>query len=73
MYNILYLRIKKSAEHRKKVLERKRVLEEKKSSVAYNEILADKNTGKVTSHHLLLTFINKYGEKAFVKVYSFNI
>ncbi|KAK3732234.1 hypothetical protein QZH41_020059 [Actinostola sp. cb2023] len=62
-------RIKKSAEHRKKVLERKTALEVTKASVSYADIVGDTTAGKVNSHHRLVAFVAKFGEAAFVKVY----
>lgn len=59
--------MKKSAEHRKNVVQKKQRLEEKKSSVPFSEIVEDKSQNKVTSHHRLLTYIEKFGCDAFVK------
>lgn len=63
-------RLKKSAEHRKAVLQRKQTLEEKKACVPFSSILSDKSIGKVTSHHSLIAYIEKFGEAAFIKVYQ---
>lgn len=60
-------RLKKSAEHRKNVLQKKQRLEEKKAAVPFEEIVKDVSENKVTSHHRLLTFIDKFGSEAFVK------
>ncbi|KAL9977444.1 hypothetical protein ACROYT_G014847 [Oculina patagonica] len=43
-------KLKKSAEHRKIVLQRKQALEEKRAAIPYKEIEADKSPGKVMSH-----------------------
>jgi hypothetical protein len=61
----IFLRLKKSAEHRKKVLQRKQQLEEKKNAITMRDIMADRSSGKSASHFRLLGYITKYGEKAF--------
>lgn len=50
--------------------QRKQTLEEKKACVPFSSILSDKSIGKVTSHHGLIAYIEKFGEAAFIKVYQ---
>ncbi|KXJ08430.1 ATP-dependent DNA helicase PIF1 [Exaiptasia diaphana] len=60
-------RLKKSAEHRKNVLQKKQRLEEKKASVPFQDIAIDTSENKISTHHRMLVFIEKYGVSAFVK------
>ena len=69
-YKFYYiLRLKKSAEHRKKVLQHKKALEERKSAIPFVDILSDRSEGKVFSHQQLIAYCQKFGESAFAKVY----
>lgn len=63
-------RLKRGAEHRKRVLEKKKELEVRKAQVKMDEIAADRSPGKVTSHNRLLGYIDTYGEAVFVKLYK---
>ena len=63
-------RLKKTAEHRKTVLQWKKPLEEKKAAVPFSEIEGDKSDGKLTSHIRLQQFLEKFGEAAFEKAYT---
>lgn len=62
--------LKKTAEHRKTVLQWKKALEEKKAAVPFSEIEEDKSDGKLTSHIRLQQFLEKFGEAAFEKAYT---
>ena len=62
--------LKKTAEHRKTVLQWKKALEEKKAAVPFSEIEGDKSDGKLTSHIRLQQFLEKFGEAAFEKAYT---
>lgn len=62
--------LKKTAEHRKTVLQWKKALEEKKAAVPFSEIEGDKSDGKLTSHIRLQQFLEKFGEAACEKAYT---
>lgn len=63
-------RLKKTAEHRKTVLQQKKALEEKKAAIPFSEIEGDKSSGKLTSHVRLQQFLEKFGETAFEKAFT---
>lgn len=65
-------RIEKTAEHRKKVLQKKKEQEEKKASIPFSQIKEDDSPNKRRSHQQLQEFVQKYGESAFVKAYKKN-
>lgn len=67
---LLTYRLKKTAEHRKIVLQRKQAMEERKAAVPFSEIAADRSSGKVTSHVRLQQYVEKFGERAFCKVFT---
>ena len=69
---LIYLtfRLKKSAEHRKNVLQRKIALEERQAAVPFKDIVNDTSVGKTRSHHQLLTYITKYGDNSFLKYFK---
>lgn len=54
------IRLKRGAEHRKRVLEKKKELEVRKVQVKMDEIAADRSPGKVTSHNRHLYRIHRY-------------
>ncbi|EDO36997.1 predicted protein [Nematostella vectensis] len=60
-YRLAY-RLKKSAERRKKVLEKKTAVEEMKGLVALSDIASDRSPSKVDSHQRLIEYMNKFGE-----------
>ncbi|KXJ28667.1 hypothetical protein AC249_AIPGENE19458 [Exaiptasia diaphana] len=63
-------RIKRTAEHRKKVLERQKPREVKTAVCTIDDMKADTSPGKVTSHHKIINFVEKFGEAEFVKAYK---
>jgi len=67
---LLNFRLKKTAEHRKIVLQRKQAMEERKAAVPFSEIAADRSSGKVTSHVRLQQYVEKFGERASCKVFT---
>lgn len=73
MNDILFdstLRIKKSSEHRKKVLQRKQIMEEKRAATSVDDIQTDSRPNEIYTHYRLKDYINKYGSKAFENVYT---
>ena len=62
--------MKKSAEHRKKVLQKQQQVLQKRSAVSFEEISRDQSEGKISSHNRLLTYINKFGQDAFQRIYT---
>lgn len=65
-----FWRLKRSAEHRKKVLQRQQVLNEKRSAVQFQDILADDSEGKAVSHYRLVSYVKKFGAASFTKMYT---
>ena len=63
-------KVKKSAGHRKKVLQQKQALEQRRQSTPFREILSDASPGKVSSHTRLVTYVQKFAPGAFVKAYT---
>ena len=61
--------MKKSAEHWKKVLQKQEV-PQKRSVVSFEEIFCDQGEGKVSSHNRIATYINKFGQDAFQRIYT---
>ena len=53
-------KLKKSAEHRKKVLQRQQKLQRKKEKVTLQEIQNDNSTKKAASHALLVAYHQKH-------------
>ena len=47
-------------------------MEKRKASVPFPEIASDRSPGKVTSHVKLQQYAEKFGEKAFTKVFTKN-
>lgn len=45
-------------------------MKEGKAAVAFSEISADRSSGKVTSHVRLEQYVEKFGERAFYKVFT---
>ena len=45
-------------------------MEERKAAVPFSEIAADRSSGKVTSHVRLQQYVEKFGERAFCKVFT---
>lgn len=66
----LLKRLKKSAEHRKKVLQKRQSLQEKKAAVPFDDLLEDTSEGKRTSHSQLVNFISKFGDKGLQNIYN---
>ena len=62
--------MKKSAEHRKKVLQKQQQVLQKRSAVSFEEISCDQSDGKISSHNRLVTYINKFGQDAFQRIYT---
>ena len=62
--------MKKSAEHRKKVLQKQQQVLQKRSAVSFEEISCDQSEGKISSHNRLVTYINKFGQDAFQRIYT---
>ncbi|KXJ26048.1 hypothetical protein AC249_AIPGENE6460 [Exaiptasia diaphana] len=62
--------LKKSAEHRKRVLQKQQVASVKRDHVSYNEIVKDKSEGKKISHSRLFSFVNQYKSDGIQKVYK---
>ena len=62
--------MKKSAEHRKKVLQKQQEVLQKRSAVSFEEISCDQSEGKISSHNRLVTYINKFGQDAFQRIYT---
>lgn len=66
----LFSRLKKSAEHRKRVLQRKQVIEEKRGAVQFDDIVADQSEGKMATHLRITAYMDKFGVSALVKSYT---
>ena len=62
--------MKKSAEHRKKVLQKQQQVLQKRSAVSVEDISCDQSEGKISSHNRLVTYINKFGQDAFQRIYT---
>ena len=62
--------MKKSAEHRKKVLQKQQQVLQKRSAVSFEEISRDQSEGTISSHNRLVTYINKFGQDAFQRIYT---
>ena len=62
--------MKKSAEHRKKVLQKQQQVLQKRSAVSFEEISCDQSEGKISSHNRIVTYINKFGQEAFQRIYT---
>ena len=62
--------MKKSAENRKKVLQKQQQVLQKRSAVSFEEISCDQSEGKISSHNRIVTYINKFGEDAFQRIYT---
>lgn len=63
-------RLKKTAEHRKRVLQRKQVTAERNDHPKFETILADRSTGKQVSNHHLHFFAQKHGLAGVKRVYT---
>ena len=61
--------LRKSAEHRKRVLQRKQVAAVRSDHVTYQEIVSDKSHSKASSHQKLSTFASKHVADGMAKVY----
>lgn len=59
----------KSAEHRKRVLQKQQVATVKRDHVPYDEIVKDSSTGKRNSHSRLFVFVNQHKADGVQKVY----
>lgn len=70
LFWLCYSRLKKSAEHRKRVLQKKQLIEEKRSAVLFSDIVADTTQGKSSTHHRIVDFVNRFGASAFIKAYN---
>lgn len=62
--------MKKSAEHWKKVLQKQQEVLQKRSLVSFEEISCDQSEGKVSSHNHIVTYINKFGQDTFQRIYT---
>ena len=51
--------MKKSTEHRKKVLQKQQEVLQKRSAVSFEEISCDQSEGKVSSHNRLVLHLHK--------------
>jgi len=63
-------RLKRSAEHRKKVLQKQQALHEKQSAVQFRDIVADDSEGKAVSHYRLVSYVKKFGATTFTRMYT---
>ena len=43
---------------------------QKRSAVSFEEISCDQSEGNVSSHNRLVTYINKFGQDAFQRIYT---
>lgn len=62
--------VKKTAEHRKRVLQRKTVVEQRKDHLEMTKIAQDRSVGKQTSHTQLSLYIAKHGAAGLKRVYN---
>lgn len=62
--------VKKSSEHREKVLQRQQIAAVGKESLAFVEIVSDNSPGKKSSHCRLKVFAQKHGPMGLVKIYK---
>ena len=62
--------VKKSAEHRKRIMQRQQVAAERKDAIPFSQIAADQSPGKTVSHCQLVAYYNKHGLSGILRVYS---
>lgn len=62
--------LKKTAEHRKRVLQRKQVAAERNDHPKFATIVEDRSAGKHVSHHHLHSFVQKHGITGVKRVYT---
>ncbi|KAL9975411.1 hypothetical protein ACROYT_G012571 [Oculina patagonica] len=62
--------LKKTAEHRKRVLQRRQVAAQCNEHAKFADIMADRSTGKQISHNHLHSFIQKHGVAGVKRVYN---
>ena len=62
--------LKKTAEHRKRVLQRKQVAAQCNDHAKFANILEDRSTGKQISHNHLYSFVQKHGVAGVKRVYT---
>ena len=62
--------LKKTSEHRKRVLQRQQVATVRKDSIPFDEIVSDHSSGKKSSHRRLQVFGEKHGAVGLGKIYK---
>lgn len=62
--------LKKTAEHRKRVLQRKQKIKETMDKVPFCDFSNDRSLGKETSYARLIGYYQKHGERALKRCYS---
>ena len=62
--------LKKTVEHRKRVLQRKQVADERNDHPKFTSIMEDRSMGKQVSHCQLHLFVQKYGITGVKRVYT---
>ena len=62
--------LKKTAEHRKRVLQRKQVAAQCNEHVKFADIMEDRSAGKRISHNRLFFFIQNHGVSGVKRVYT---
>lgn len=63
-------KLKKTAEHRKRVLQRKQVAAQRSDHPKFATIVEDRSPGKQVSHNQLHAFVQKHGFSGFNRVYK---
>ncbi|KAL9967257.1 hypothetical protein ACROYT_G025442 [Oculina patagonica] len=63
-------KLKKTAEHRKRVLQRKQVADQRSDHPKFATIVEDRSPGKQDSHRRLHAFVQKHGFSGFNRVYK---
>lgn len=61
--------LKKSSEHRKRVLQRQQAATVRNDAISFMQIVADQSTGKRASHCGLVAFTHKHGLTGIQRVY----
>lgn len=62
--------LKRTSEHRKRVLQRQQVAAVRKDYIPFERIVKDSSPGKRTSHRSLIVFAEKHGTSGLAKVYK---
>lgn len=62
--------LKKTSEHRKRVLQRQQVATVRKDAIPFERIVRDNSPGKQSSHRSLRVFVEKHGASGLGKIYK---